>query len=177
VPEQKAAKPNLQLALFSPLEPYLPTRQAPGEEYLLILPTKLAVFVHQAGTRATQRLNARAKSDRTYHLLISLRTGEKITRTIFTLEATTRRPPRCLRLAQSAQIRAARLKCPNLVLSNRTILTLSYRHPNSPTSHSAGFAGTRPGDIDRLENKQPERVLTSQGLVSKPGCIRRRSRF
>src|SRR5208337_3501767 len=33
---------------FSPLEPYLPTRQAPGEEYLLFLPTQLAVFVHQA---------------------------------------------------------------------------------------------------------------------------------
>ena len=32
--EQEAAKPNLQLALFSPLEPYLPTRQAPGEEDL-----------------------------------------------------------------------------------------------------------------------------------------------
>jgi hypothetical protein len=30
------------------LEPYLPTRQAPGEEDLLVLPTQLAVFVHQA---------------------------------------------------------------------------------------------------------------------------------
>jgi len=35
--------------------------------------------------------------------------------------------------------------------------------PNYP--HSAGFAGTRPGGIDRLENKQPERVLTLQELV------------
>src|SRR5580692_569506 len=48
VSEQEAAKPNLQLALFSPLEPYLPTRQAPGEEDLLVLPAQLAVFVHQA---------------------------------------------------------------------------------------------------------------------------------
>ena len=48
VSEQESAKADLQKALFSPLEPYLPTRQAPGEEYLLFLPTQPAVFVHQA---------------------------------------------------------------------------------------------------------------------------------
>src|ERR1700730_17088886 len=44
------SRPNQisSLALFSPLEPYLPTRQAPGEEYLLVLPAQLAVFVHSA---------------------------------------------------------------------------------------------------------------------------------
>src|SRR6202011_1844915 len=46
--EQEPPKQDLQLALFRPLEPYLPTRQAPGEEYLFVLPTELAVFVHQA---------------------------------------------------------------------------------------------------------------------------------
>ena len=47
----------------------------------------------------------------------------------FRLGATTRCPPRCLPLAQSARIHGQRLNCPNLVLSNRTILTLSCRHP------------------------------------------------
>ena len=48
VSEQESAKADLQLALFSPLEHYLPIRQALGEEYLLVVPTQLAVFVHQA---------------------------------------------------------------------------------------------------------------------------------
>jgi hypothetical protein len=51
VSEQEPAKPDLQLALFRPLEPYLPTRQATGKEYLLVLPTQPAVFVHQACRR------------------------------------------------------------------------------------------------------------------------------
>jgi hypothetical protein len=47
----------------------------------------------------------------------------------FHLGATTRCPQRCLPLAQSARINAQRLKLASLVLSNRTILTLSCRHP------------------------------------------------
>jgi hypothetical protein len=36
------------LALLGPLQPYLPTRQAAGQEHPLILPAQLAVFVHRS---------------------------------------------------------------------------------------------------------------------------------
>src|ERR1700726_2764447 len=47
----------------------------------------------------------------------------------FHLGATTKYPPRCLPVTQSAPIHAQRQKLSKLVLSNRTILTLSCRHP------------------------------------------------
>ena len=46
VSQEQAAEPDFQLAFFCPLEAYLPARQAPTQEYLLLLPTKLPVFVH-----------------------------------------------------------------------------------------------------------------------------------
>ena len=49
----------------------------------------------------------------------------------FHLGTTTKCPPRGLPAAQSARIHAQRLKLSNWVLSNRTILTLSCRHPNA----------------------------------------------
>jgi hypothetical protein len=57
------------------------------------------------------------------------------------LGTTTRCPPRCLPAAQSARIHAQRLKSPVLVLSNRTILTLSCRHPKTVRVESRDATG------------------------------------